>query len=91
MNNYTAIDVSYIRPSRTIETILLENNGNQKVIYIYNYDGVHFRVFNFIFDILLFFDNKFEPEIYFENEQELGDYLANLNLEIISKASPIII
>jgi hypothetical protein len=90
MNTYTAIDVSYLKPSRTLETILLENGNEKKVIYVYNYDGVHFRVFNYIIDILLFFDDEFEPEISFETEAELGVYLSNLNLESISNASPIL-
>jgi hypothetical protein len=84
MNTYTAIDVSYLSPSRTLETILLENINQKKVIYVYNYEGVHFRVFKSIADILMFFKDKFEPEISFELEEELGIYLGNLNLESIS-------
>lgn len=90
MNNYTAIDVSYLRPSRTLETILLENGNERKIVYVYNYEGVHFRVFNFISDILHFFDNEFEPVINFDTEMELDSYLANLNLETISNASAIL-
>lgn len=87
MNNFAAIDVSYLKPSRTLETILLENRGEQRIIYVYNYDGIHFRVFNFISDILLFFDDKFEPEISFESEKELDHYLRNVELGGLSNAS----
>ena len=90
MNKYTAIDVSYLRPSRTLETILLENGNEQKIIYVYNYEGVHFRVFNFISDIVHFFNNEFEPVINFDTEEELDSYLANLNLETISNASALL-
>lgn len=90
MNKFTAIDVSYLRPSRLIETILLENNGKKRVVYIYNYDGVHFRVFNFIKDILKFFDDEFEPKWNFDTEEELDSYLANVNLDSISNASGIL-
>lgn len=90
MNKFTAIDVSYLRPSRTLETILLENNGKKRVVYIYNYDGVHFRVFNFISDLLDFFNDEFEPEMSFETEEELNSYLANVNLDSISNASTIL-
>lgn len=76
MNKYTAIDVSYLKPSRTLETILLENKDERRIIYVYNYDGVHFSVFNFISDIILFFDDKCEPVISFESEKELDNYLA---------------
>lgn len=91
MNKYTAIDVSYLRPSRTIETILLENGNKKGIVYVYNYDGVHFRVFNFIIDVLNFFNNETEAEISFETDEELNNYLANLDLEEINTASAILI
>lgn len=81
MNIFQAIEVVYIRPSQTIETILVETKTDSKVLYVYNYEGWHFRVFNTILDVINFFDDKFEPEIQFEDEQELEDYLANYNLE----------
>jgi hypothetical protein len=93
MNKYEAINVSYLRPSRTIETILLENGSKREILYVYNYDGVYFRVFNFIIDILNFFQNETETdaEVSFETDEELNNYLANLDLRTISSASPILI
>ena len=90
MNKYSAIDVSYLRPSRTLETILLENKKNKRILYVYNYEGVNYRVFNFIKDVLQFFNDEFEPEISFETEEELSSYLANLNIENIYTASEIL-
>jgi len=90
MNNFTAIQVSYLRPSRTLETILLEKGNVKRIVYVYNYEGVHFRVFNFITDILQFFNDEFEPEVSFETENELNVYLANLSLETISTDTPIV-
>ncbi len=81
MNNYQTIDVSYIRPSRTIETVLVKNITKERVLYVYNFEGWHFRVFNNIIDIINFFDNKFEPKISFEGDNELDNYLENLNLD----------
>lgn len=80
MNNIACIDVSYLRPSRTIETILLENSSKKRIVYVYNYEGWHFRFFNNIIEILNFFRDKFEPEISFETEEELDKYLENLDL-----------
>lgn len=74
MNTFHAIEVDYLRPSRTIETILLENDKDRKILYVYNYEGWHFRVFNTVLDVVNFFDDKFEPEIQFEDENELDDY-----------------
>ena len=83
MNKYTTLDISYLRPSRTIETILLENGDIKRIIYVYNYEGIHFSVFNFIIDILEFFNNEIESEIYFKTDEELDYYLQNLDLETI--------
>lgn len=80
MNTFQAIEVDYLRPSRTLETILLENGTYKKVLYIYNYEGWHFRVFNTILDVIHFFDDKFEPVVEFEDENELNCYLANYDL-----------
>lgn len=81
MNNFQAIDVSYLRPSRTIETILLKSKKKQRILYVYNFEGWHFRIFNNITDIINFFDDKFESEISFEGENELNKYLANISLD----------
>jgi len=80
MNTFQAINVDYLRPSRTIETILLENETYKKVLYVYNYEGWHFRVFNTMLDVIHFFDDKFEPEVEFEDENELDHYLAHYDL-----------
>jgi hypothetical protein len=80
MNNYSQIEISYLRPSRTVETILLENSSKKRIVYVYNYEGWHFRVFNNVIQVLDFFDDKFEPEISFEDEEELGKYFENLDL-----------
>lgn len=80
MNNYSQIEISYLRPSRTVETILLENSSKKRILYVYNYEGWHFRVFNNVIQVLDFFDDKFEPEISFEDEEELGKYFENLDL-----------
>ncbi len=62
MNTIKAIDVSYLHPSRTIETVLLKNNLLEKVLYVYNLDGIKFWVFKSILDILNFFDDNIDLE-----------------------------
>jgi hypothetical protein len=80
MNTFTAIDVSYITPSRTIESILLQNKISKRLVYVYNYEGIHFRVFKLITDLIGFFNNQVEAEIEFESDEELDIYLKNLNI-----------
>lgn len=78
MNTYTTLETSYIIPSRTIETIFLQNTDSNRVIYLYNYEGVHFRIFNTTLELVDFFTNHTEASISFENEQELDQYLATI-------------
>lgn len=83
MNTFQIIDTDYIRSSRTIETILVRNNSNnkfQKVFFIYNYEGYSFRVFDSHSKLIDFFINQKESDIHFKNEKELDFFLANVNL-----------
>ena len=80
MNSYKAIDVFYLRSDRTIETILVSNTKAERVIFVYNYQGWFFRVFDNLLDLINFFDDAFEPKIYFEDENKLGNYLSRLKL-----------
>ena len=71
----------YITPSRTLETIT--EMGSNKYLYIYNYEGVHFRLFIGLLEIAQFFELKTEPKYHFMNEGDLdlflGGYLQNIN------------
>ena len=78
MNSYKAIDVFYLRSDRTIETILVSNHKAEKVLFVYNYQGWFFRVFDNLLDLMNFFDDAFEPKIYFEDENKLGNYFKRL-------------
>ena len=80
MNNFSQIEVFYLRSSRTTETILLESSNKKGIVYVYNYEGWQFSVFNNIIKVIDFFDDKFEHEISFEDEEELDKYLQNFDL-----------
>jgi hypothetical protein len=80
MNNFKAIEVDYLRPSRTIETILVSNDNLERIFFVYNYEGNYFRVFESIIDLINFFDENIESKIYFENESDLDNYLLNVKL-----------
>lgn len=80
MNKIETIDTEYIRPNRTIETVLLKRNQSNKLVWVYNYKGIHYRVFENLIDVLHFFNNSFEPKYSFENEIELDNFLMKYNL-----------
>lgn len=61
MNSVKQIDVSYLRSNRTVETILLtdlSNNSRQKIVYVYNYEGYHYRVFDSLIELTKFLNNN---------------------------------
>jgi len=79
MNTINAIDIHYLRPNLTIESVLLSNKDKERMIYIYNYQGWFYRVFDNIMDVFNFFNQKTEVSIHFENEDELDNYLKQLS------------
>lgn len=77
-NSLETIETYYIRPSRTIEVILLHNLNRKKLYYIYNYEGSHFLVFDDILPLISSFYNYYQPENEFEDERQLDLYLKNI-------------
>lgn len=61
MNSVKQIEVSYLRSNRTVETILLtdlSNSSRQKIVYVYNYEGYHYRVFDNLIELTKFLNNN---------------------------------
>ena len=80
MNSFTCIDISYLRSSRTLETILITNKQKSKTLYVYNYEGLYFYVFKNLVELLNFFEERIESTISFENEEELDGYLLEVEI-----------
>lgn len=81
MNTIKTIDTEYLRPSRTIDTVVVSNSVRYKFFYIYNYEGASYRVFERLADLLFFFEDRIEPKIHFITETGLDNYLLKVNLE----------
>lgn len=74
--------MDYLRSSRTIETILVSNLVNEKVFFVYNYEGYSFRVFSSHSDLINFFqDNNLDSEFHFDTENELCLFLSKVDLK----------
>lgn len=69
------IDTEYIKPNITIETELI---GAQK-LYVYNYQGVHYRVFHSLLRLRDFITKESKTwNFECSNESQLEQYLENL-------------
>lgn len=75
MNIINYCSVEYITASRTIETISLKNTN--RLFYVYNYEGNHFRVFTEVLALVKFFEFGIEPKHSFLIESELEDFIEN--------------
>jgi len=80
MNIFSSIDEFYLKPFRTLETILIQSSNKTRVLYVYNFEGNHFRVFDNVMEVLDFFYHGSEPEICFEDDVELDKYLSRVKL-----------
>ncbi len=78
MNKITPLEVEYIRSSRTIETIEVSQGDKLKILYIYNYEGIHYRLFGSLILLIQFFELGIEPYVSFDKETELDAYLEGI-------------
>ncbi len=75
MNDINQIDITYLTSSRTIETLLIGQKC--KSVYVYNYEGYHFRLFLELRELIQFVQLGKEPQLEFSNDEDLDDYLLN--------------
>ncbi len=81
MNTITPIATDYLRGSRTIETVLVAQERKEQVFFIYNFEGISFRVFNGQVALLQFFQNGTEPAIHYTSEAAVDAFLETVVLD----------
>jgi hypothetical protein len=82
MNSIYALDTSYLRSDRTIETILVKRGSDSKMVWIYNFEGIHFRVFEKLLDVHHFLNDATEAQYSFSSEKELDEFLLHVDVRI---------
>ena len=73
-------DCIYLAPNKTIEEITIDKKGIEKTIYVYNYEGVSFRVFTSQENLGKFFKYGSEGDEHFSTEKDLDRYLEQITL-----------
>lgn len=81
MNIFTTISTEYLRPSRTIETVLVSMGNFSKVFFVYNYEGNSFRLFESHLGLIHFFQGKNESDFHFSTENELDLFLSSVKIK----------
>lgn len=79
MNTISTLEVEYLKPNRTIETVSIKNGKLKKLLWIYNYEGTHFRVFDSLKEVIEFSNSSIEAKHSFDKENELDNFLLNLH------------
>lgn len=83
MNTFKAIEVDYLRPNKTIETIFVSSKkkNSNKILYVYNFEGAHFRLFENILDLFSFLADKSCNMLKeFSSDEELDNYLSKMEM-----------
>ncbi|MCB1144819.1 MAG: hypothetical protein KDK54_21405 [Leptospiraceae bacterium] len=78
MNEIICLETEYIRSDLTIEVLLIQDKISLKtrVVYIYNYQGIHFRVFDSLLGLSQFFRSGEDASLIdFDTDEELDEYL----------------
>lgn len=71
--SFIQTDVKYFRPNKTLEFYQQIETGRK--FSIYNYEGIHFRLFQNESEKDSFFENGIEPRLEFDSEGKLDKYL----------------
>jgi hypothetical protein len=80
MNSFLSIHTDYVRPSRTIDTVLVSNSKTKKLFYVYNYEGYSLRVFETVLSLIKFFEGYVESDLDFDSESELDNFFSQVEL-----------
>jgi hypothetical protein len=75
MNKINQLVVEYLKSNQTIETLKID----EKLVYVYNYEGNQFRLFFEVLELIQFFQFGLEPEKSFETDEALDMFLFQLS------------
>lgn len=77
-NEVKNIETEYLNSSIDIETLIINSQNSEKILYIYEDEECIFRVFYDVGDIVNFFIGKTSSFDEFENRDELNHSLLNI-------------
>ncbi len=81
MNTIRQMNERYVRANRTIEKVRVSSGVLWKDLFVYNYEGVHFRVFDSESKALDCASGHCDKTIgEFVNETEMDNFLQSFNL-----------
>lgn len=80
MNNINIFKTFEIRASRTLDVISISNSNKQKLLFLYNYEGIHYRLFDCKIEVRKFFNCENATFLEFDDDIKLDSYLLNCQI-----------
>ncbi len=80
MNDIFTRKTIYIRNSRTLEFTVVSSGNEKKLFFIYNYECMHYRLFDCKMEVRKFFNCENSKFLEFEDDEILDFYLLNCQI-----------
>jgi len=81
MNQVHQITCKYLSPNKTVETISIASQYTEIVVYLYNFKGQSFRVFNSKESLNGFWKGMNNEDFHFDSEMDLDHWLQNVAIK----------
>jgi hypothetical protein len=75
MNDIRILKTIEMRTSRTLDILLISYNKKQKILFLYNYEGIHYRLFDNKIEVRKFFNCEESIFLDFDCDEILDSYL----------------
>ena len=80
MNNVKTIENNYLWPNISTETVLISNRQSSKILYLLNYKGISYRIFQTKTDLDKCVEGKYVEGWNFQSDEEVDSFLFNLHI-----------
>jgi hypothetical protein len=77
MNDIRILKTIEIRASKTLDILLISSINENNILYTYNYEGIHYRVFDCKKEVRKFFQCENALFLEFLDDEDLDSYLLN--------------
>ena len=80
MNDINILKTIEIRASRTLDMLSVSDKNKRKLLFLYNYEGIHYRLFDCKMEVRKFFNCEDATFLEFEDDKALDFYLLNCQI-----------
>jgi hypothetical protein len=81
MNDIRILKTIEIRASRTLDILLISSKNGNTTLYTYNYEGIHYRLFDSKKEVRVFFNCENAVFLEFIDDESLDNYLLNYEIQ----------